>query len=91
MKPINGSVVGPKRKAGAIETNKAKKIKLTGDLNTSTSSEGSIHGTQEYDQRQPAPPGTVAAGTQSSKETESSSTSEVSDSSVSVYTPQIPV
>ena len=90
MKPINGSVVGSKRKAGAIETNKAKKTKITGDLNTTTSSEESVHGTQEHDQRQPTLPGTVAAGTQSSKETESS-TSEVSDSSVSAYAPQISV
>ena len=88
MKPMNGSFVGSKRKAVAIETNKAKKTKLTGGLNQNTSLEASAYGAKKHEQPQLSPLTTVAAGTQSSDETESS-TDETFNSSVSASVPQI--
>ena len=79
MKPMNGPYIGSKRKYSAIETSKAKKRKLAGDLNQTMSVQVSANRAKEYEQCQRSLPATAAAETQSSDEIESSD-SEMSDS-----------
>lgn len=88
MKPMNGSVVGSERKAGASKTNKAKKAKLTDDSNQTTSSEASTYEANEQLQRQLSLLINKAVRNQDSNETESS-TSDISQSSVSARVLQV--